>query len=289
VQAFLAAVEAEAGAAIDGPRLRDVAAALRAARPRERHHDLVAQTLRQYADEFGEHAQPAHTVREFFGDVLQEQRREQSIGDGVLLGTVHGSKGAEHDHVLLLDGGWQLRDHDDLDALRRLYYVGMTRARQTLTLLHCPADGAPWLRTLQGPATVRAAGPRAATAAPALRYELLGHGDLWLAFAGRDEQHDAIAAAIDGLCSGDALRLVAARGRLCLATVDGALVGALSREASTRWLAALPTVAEVRVAAILTRRRSDETPDYRELLRRDRWHVVIPEITSCRAAAHRAP
>ena len=289
VQAFLAAVEAEAGAAVDGPRLRDVAAALRAARPRERHHDLVAQTLRQYADEFGEHAQPAHTVREFFGDVLQEQRREQSIGDGVLLGTVHGSKGAEHDHVLLLDGGWQLRDHDDLDALRRLYYVGMTRARQTLTLLHCPADGAPWLRTLQGPATVRAAGPRAATAAPALRYELLGHGDLWLAFAGRDEQHDAIAAAIDGLCSGDALRLVAARGRLCLATVDGALVGALSREASTRWLAALPTVAEVRVAAILTRRRSDETPDYRELLRRDRWHVVIPEITSCRAAAHRAP
>jgi ATP-dependent DNA helicase RecQ len=289
VQSFLTAVDAEAGDAIAGARLRELADGLRAARPRERHHDLVAQTLRQFLDEFGEHAQPAHAVREFFGDVLLEQRREQSIGDGVLLGTVHGSKGAEHDHVLLLDGGWQLRDHDDLDARRRLYYVGMTRARQTLTLLHCPGDGAPWLRTLQGPAIVRATGPRAAGAAPGLRYELLGNGDLWLAFAGRDEQHAAIAAAIDGLCSGDALQLVAARGRLCLATADGTLVGALSREAATRWLATLATVAEVRVAAILTRRRSDEAAEYREPLRRDRWHVVIPEITCRRAAAHHTP
>jgi hypothetical protein len=71
--------------------------------------------------------------------------------------------------------------------------------------------------------------------------------------------------------------------------VDGTLVGALSREAATRWLATLATVAEVRVAAILTRRRSDEAAEYREPLRRDRWHVVIPEITCRRAAAHHAP
>ncbi len=56
----------------------------------------------------------------------------------LLLLTAHSAKGMEFDHVLILDNGnWQQND----DAERRLFYVAMTRTRQTLTLCHSPALG----------------------------------------------------------------------------------------------------------------------------------------------------
>ena len=45
----------------------------------------------------------------------------------------------EFDHVVVLDGGWdRVGRGEDPDAPRRLYYVAMTRARQTLTLASLP-------------------------------------------------------------------------------------------------------------------------------------------------------
>ena len=55
-------------------------------------------------------------------------------GNGIFLGTVHSAKGLEFKHVFILDGNWQSRN-EDLAATQRLYYVAMTRAIETLTLL----------------------------------------------------------------------------------------------------------------------------------------------------------
>ena len=56
-----------------------------------------------------------------------------------LLLTAHRAKGLEFDHVLVLDGAWdRTGTGEDADALRRLYYVAMTRARQTLALARLP-------------------------------------------------------------------------------------------------------------------------------------------------------
>jgi ATP-dependent DNA helicase RecQ len=145
VQAFLAAVDAHAGENVDATVLRALLAELRTRRPREPNVALVEQSLTAFVDEHGEHAQPKHVVREFFGELLMEQRRERTIGQGVMLGTVHGTKGEEHERVILLDGAWHARGTGTLEELRRLYYVGMTRARQTLTLLQCRDGGAPWI------------------------------------------------------------------------------------------------------------------------------------------------
>ena len=63
------------------------------------------------------------------GDVRRRQH-------GLLLPTAHGAKGLEFDHVVVLDGGWGRAGRDeDADAPRRLYYVAMIRARQTLSLV----------------------------------------------------------------------------------------------------------------------------------------------------------
>ena len=58
----------------------------------------------------------------------------------VYLSTMHRAKGLEFDHVAILNGGWDRPSRgEDADAPRRLFYVAMTRARSTLTVL---TDGA---------------------------------------------------------------------------------------------------------------------------------------------------
>jgi hypothetical protein len=56
----------------------------------------------------------------------------------IYLSTFHGSKGLEWDHVFLVrmndEVFPQLKDEDSIDQERRLFYVAVTRARQTLTL-----------------------------------------------------------------------------------------------------------------------------------------------------------
>lgn len=71
----------------------------------------------------------------FFREWLAEwgyasQRRQE----GILLLTAHRAKGLEFDHVFVLDGEWRAGNREDADAVRRLYYVAMTRARATLAL-----------------------------------------------------------------------------------------------------------------------------------------------------------
>jgi len=63
----------------------------------------------------------------------------------VVVGTVHSVKGGEVDHVVLAPdlspSGFDEWSHagDRRDGVRRMFYVGMTRARRTLTLLE-PAN-----------------------------------------------------------------------------------------------------------------------------------------------------
>ena len=75
---------------------------------------------------------PVDHVVEWLAEWGREIRRRQR---GLLLLTGHRAKGLEFDHVAVLDGGWDRVGRDeDADAPRRLYYVAMTRARQTLGL-----------------------------------------------------------------------------------------------------------------------------------------------------------
>jgi ATP-dependent DNA helicase RecQ len=198
-----------------------------------------------------------------------------------MLSTVHGSKGAEYDHVVLLDGGWQLRGRDSWEQKRRLYYVGMTRARQTLTLIQCARDGVPWVPTFRGDAfhRVRVEAAAANEPLPNVGYELLSQADIALSFAGRAAEHETIARTLHDLATGDRLQLAAADYGVFLEAPNGVRVGALSKAVASRRRELLPRVRTVRVAAILIRRKSDEGPDYQDGLRREAWQVVIPEIT----------
>ena len=91
----------------------------------------------------------AKGLRGFLDEIVLDQEREEEKEDdiekkrGVTLITMHAAKGLEFQHVYLIGLEEGILPHDrskaegSLDEERRLLYVGITRARQTLTLTHC--------------------------------------------------------------------------------------------------------------------------------------------------------
>ena len=82
----------------------------------------------------------------FLAEVALDQDREEETDtdkDGVTLITFHAAKGLEFPHVFLIGIEEGILPHDrsklegNLDEERRLFYVGVTRAMQTLTITHC--------------------------------------------------------------------------------------------------------------------------------------------------------
>ena len=55
------------------------------------------------------------------------------LGQGIFMGTIHSAKGMEFSHVFILDGDWRTPEGDARrEEERRVMYVGMTRAKETL-------------------------------------------------------------------------------------------------------------------------------------------------------------
>ena len=93
-------------------------------------------------------AVPSERVQQFLEDISLDTDREEEEtehGDAVTLITMHSCKGLEfpHVHVVGIEDGLLPHSRSKLegtmDEERRLFYVAMTRAMQTLTLSHCLA------------------------------------------------------------------------------------------------------------------------------------------------------
>lgn len=89
---------------------------------------------------------PERAVRAFLDDLSLDRARageREFQGSGAALITLHAAKGLEFDHVFLAGAEEGLLPHlrslqeGTLDEERRLFYVGVTRARRTLVITHC--------------------------------------------------------------------------------------------------------------------------------------------------------
>ena len=89
---------------------------------------------------------PAEELQKFLDDLALDSDRddeEEAPKDAVTLITVHSCKGLEFPHVYIVGLEDGLMPHTrskvegTLDEERRLFYVAITRAMQTLTLTHC--------------------------------------------------------------------------------------------------------------------------------------------------------
>ena len=268
---------------------------------------LLREAVDEHALESGEGAEvPVDHFIEWLAEWGRDVRRRQR---GLLLSTAHRAKGLEFDHVVVLDGGWDRIGKDEApDAPRRLYYVAMTRARQTLALASL-AVRRPHPRSAGGGSnTVREPPPPAYLArrpllqqeiadipsvlrrphagppqnapehAPALsrRYRRPALGEINLGFAGRHPSRHPIHHAIAALEPGAELDIrLDAHERWELldrsGTVVGRLAWAFEPPAGMRCVAAA-------VHAVVTWSRDASEPEFQVGLKCDHWEVVVPEL-----------
>ena len=248
---------------------------------RERPATTWGDRLIEAADDL--HAETSHDMAavsliEWFAEWSQDTRQAQR---GVLLSTAHRAKGLEFDHVVVLDGGWGPNTHrnqaGDVDEARRLYYVAMTRARRTLTLLHMPGPHPLHDMLRDDPSTFWNTRPRAVPPSEEHRrqWRPLSLKDVYLSFAGAQPPGSNVHRAIAALKPGDPLTLSQRGGHWYLQDSAGTVVGRLS-QSFTPPDGMMCIGATVRAVATWTRDRSD--PKYRPNLRCDTWEVVVPEL-----------
>lgn len=98
-------------------------------------------------DEIQEAAREFETYEEWLLHIetYQQELKEQAAdrnrrGEGVVLSTMHASKGLEYDTVFIMDANEGITPHEkavmeeDLEEERRLFYVAMTRAKNNLLI-----------------------------------------------------------------------------------------------------------------------------------------------------------
>ena len=244
--------------------------------------ELLQEAATAYQHEVGG-AEMEVPVAQFIEWLAEWGRAAHRRQNGLLLLTAHGAKGLEFKHVVVLDGGWDRRDSkEDKDAPRRLYYVAMTRARRTLTLL-C-FEGAESrkghiIRSLEGHSSVlQRDSVQLPPAVPELHYEYkrLKLKEIDIGFAGRSQSHHRVHRNIAALHPGDSLSArLNEKKRWELFDQAGNKVGRLTTAFEApegmRCLSA-------KVLAIITRKREQSKPEYQERIKSDAWEVVVPEM-----------
>ena len=239
-------------------------------------NQLLREAVDEYELETGGAETPREHAIEWLAEWSREARRRQR---GLILLTAHRAKGLEFDHVIVLDGNWQRVSHgEDTDAPRRLYYVAMTRARQTLGLMRFSAPQ-PLQAPLQDVPAVLHRGTIQDMPLPprqlARRYVRLSLQKVFISFAGYRSDNHRVHRAITELTAGDRLKVRPGPERWSLMDKRGVEVGELAKAfqppTGMRCVAAT-------VLAIASWERALVSPEHLEGLRTDSWEVVIPEL-----------
>lgn len=231
-------------------------------------HDFFEIAFGQLLAELGDCQLSAQAVIDWLYDYARELRQQPK--QGLYLGTVHSAKGLEFRHVVLLDGGWPTQA-EGLNDERRLYYVGMTRAEQTLTLCEF-ANENPFSRQLSADIARR---EYAGEYQPDLekRYLQLSLKDIDLDFPGRQPPSAPVHAALGEHQAGDPLTLTRHEDRYLIQNEKGQTLGRTAKAFK------LPLeVEQCEVAGIVVRQSVHCDEPYRAWHKCEQWELVVPRI-----------
>jgi ATP-dependent DNA helicase RecQ len=231
--------------------------------------------LQDWQVETDDGAVPKQQTLEFLYEVLSEQRRERCLGQGVFLSTVHSVKGMEFAHLAILDGGWAAPASEER---RRLYYVAMTRAKETLCLMQRRDQRNPFLAEISGDHLLA----RAVDLPPqshmlSKQYAILGLKDVDLSYAGSFDASHPIHRHLARLNTGSQLTMVHNNGKLVLKDRDR-IVAALSKQGAQIWSAKLSCIESVTVLAIIRRYREDSEESYQSRCKVEQWELPLVEV-----------
>jgi ATP-dependent DNA helicase RecQ len=174
--------------------------------------------------------------------------------------------------VLVLDAGdWPTNQPDE----RRLLYVAMTRAKETLTLFQATQRGNPMLAGLDELEAVRRVEPKVVPLRSRAQPAPGAHaGDVHLTSPAASRL-----AAVHQACGAPRGPMRRDGGRSSTSRASGCALSASCRG----------KVVSVRVLAIVRRTRAQSAADYQEALKVDGWEVVVPEVVVARLRRAASP
>ena len=213
---------------------------------------------------------------DYLCEILAEQRRERRLGNGVLLGTIHAVKGMEFNHVMIVDGGWNDRD---LEEQRRLLYVAMTRAKETLCLMQRRDLRNPFLPEIQGEHLLFRPAPELPNLLNTCKqiYQILSLKELDIGYAGSFAESHPIHRQLAALTPGAELNMINEHGKLSLQT-NGTSIARLSQAGHAVWLNKLQQIERITVIAMLKRHREDGSAEFQSRSKVEEWEVPLVEL-----------
>ncbi|MBU1340674.1 MAG: UvrD-helicase domain-containing protein [Proteobacteria bacterium] len=217
-------------------------------------------------------------AKDFALETLLEGRREHKTGNGVFLGTVHSVKGMQFLYVFILDGGWK---SSDMEEERRLFYVGMTRAKEKLFLCHLENLIHPHIRSLKGNWFTHEN-----TAAPAkiqgfsddLTVSILGMADMYLDYPGLFPENHEIHRYLSDLETGDKVSFKEKEGRMYIVNDKDQIISSLSKKGATDWHHNIGKILNARVLAVIRRTRQDNEDKASKNVTMESWDLPVVEI-----------
>jgi ATP-dependent DNA helicase RecQ len=237
-----------------------------AGQPENHWMQLLYQCIAEFCLAWKMEKIPASQLLDWVFEFGNEQRN--SVAGKLTISTVHASKGREFKHVIMLDGDWSPKPSSDE---RRLYYVGMTRARQTLTLFEFSTEANPYSSSIRNrPYALFSELNTCPAHDPAfdIKFIELGMSDVDMDYASRQYGDAKIHQAITDLRVGDKLRLV----ERDIQTGEGIVVGRLSKNCNLSEY----DVISIEVCAIASRYdKLVADPVWRERLKVKSWETLL--------------
>lgn len=236
--------------------------------------------LENWKEETGDTAQPVPAILNYLYETLSEQRRSGNLGDGIFLSTVHSVKGLEFNNVFILGENWQQKQDTELEEERRLYYVAMSRARESLHLFSLQNQENPHTSLLTGKEIIRQTKPVDRTKpVPDFQYEILGMKELYIDYGGSKAGKHPIHKELSSLKTGDILEIKSHNNRLSLVGPTGIPVARLSQKTAHHWQDKIYAIKEVKVLAMVTRYRTDiKESAFTGRCQLESWELPIVEL-----------
>lgn len=237
--------------------------------PRNVYWQDIGAAVEEFADSAAAPRLPAAEVLDAVYEAANDSRRS-GHPSALKLMTAHGAKGLEFRHVIVMDcADWRWNGEDE----RRLLYVAMTRARETLTLIRAEGGRNPYcvdLGTVDGVIDTLPRNRPEHRRDISLRYVTLGPADVDIGFAGRHGPTDILHRRLAGLSPGD---LVSVHGRQ-VKSCDGQTVGRLASKTDLKTSASLTGS----ISGILVRTLEQTPVEYRSTVKVDLWETVLVEV-----------
>jgi ATP-dependent DNA helicase RecQ len=279
---FLAYLKTLSGTSITISKLREEYRRLNPQIHQTVWSDLLNEILNiKQAETFNAERPVQYLIDEIY-DTLMEMRRENKIGNGVFLGTMHSAKGMEYNHVLIPDGGWAVKPNDPgIEDERRLFYVALTRARKSLSIVSAKNTTNPHIDLLnENDWQVKQAEDMINTTVncSGFKYEMISLSDIHLGFPGRFTANSQIHLDLLTITPGDIVYLHMKDSDIHIQNKAGRTISKLSKSAFDKWSQRLPNIKKAVIIAMINRTKQDETLDFQKYIRCDKWELPIVEV-----------